>query len=141
MTQEDKELLLRDLCARLPYGVICRTRKEYTSDSDFVDKEPIKGILIDICYDVEKVTLKHIPLTVRHNYDFSVEEIKPYLRSMSSMTMIEKRVYATFIYGDQITVKDMIDLVDWLNKHHFDYRGLIKKGIAIEVTEGNNPYK
>lgn len=151
--QENKELLLKDLCTRLPYGVICRTQKEYTSDSDFVDKEPIKGILIDICYDVEKVTLKHISPTVRHNYDFSVEEIRPYLRPMSSMTEEEKRDFPFPYYfewidnnfsllgsNDEVSASigfdEMYEIIDWLNAHHFDYRGLIEKGFALQAPEG-----
>lgn len=155
MTQEEKELLLRDLSARLTYGVICRTQKEYTSDSDFVDKEPIKGILIGICYDVEKVTLKHIPLTVRHNYDFSVEEIRPYLRPMSSMTEEEnnerkqlgilcainsdhERIFDGF--GNE-GVDTQLKAIDWLNKKMFAYRTIDGKdmfelGLACQAPEG-----
>ena len=60
---------------------------------------------------------------------------KPYLRPMDSMTEEE---YAEFGYD---TLRYTIQDIDWLNAHHFDYRGLIEKGLAIEVTKENNPYK
>ena len=70
-------------------------------------------------------------------YDFGffpVEHVKPYLRPMSSMTVEERFEYNGFdgyIFSDE----DVIIKIDWLNKHHFDYRGLIKKGLAIEAPE------
>lgn len=122
MTQEDKELLLKDLSARLPYGVICKS-------------ESYKNILFNS---------SDIPL-------IESEEIKPYLRPISSMTDKECEEYRKFSYygaasvrpyahGDFIAVPSF-EKMDWLNAHHFDYRGLIEKGLAIEVTEENNPYK
>lgn len=133
MTQEEKDLLLRDLCGRLPYGVICRTRKEYSSDCDFVDKVPFVGILIDVCYDVKKVTLKSTPFTIRENYDFSVEEIIPYLRPMSSMTEDERKEYERFSH---FSIGLAPILMDWIYSHHLDCCGLIEKGLALEAPEG-----
>ena len=86
-----------------------------------------------------------------------LSEIKPYLRPMSSMTEEEFLEYHNIKYN-KVTYRDnwkRIDIgkfqnvgiipieeyLDWLNEHHFDYRGLIEKGLAIEVTEKNNPYK
>jgi hypothetical protein len=75
---------------------------------------------------------------------------------MSSMTDEEKKEYASFIGGQKpfnsdfsaypkeygfVYEWDVVNYVNWLNSHHFDYRGLIEKGFAIEVTEVNNPYK
>lgn len=84
-------------------------------------------------------------------------EFIPYLRSMSSMTEEEESewrltfdtVYDLVPGGDLDNEDDYDDnwhnepsaeSFDWLNAHHFDYRGLIEKGLAIEVTEENNPY-
>ena len=129
MTQEDKQLLLKDLCARLPYGV--------------------KGILT---YDESNTifTIEGIDNIVLHLSDAEecyVEDFKPYLYPMSSMTeeelvdykSLEKQceVLPTFAY---ISVSKCV-IFDWLNAHHFDYRGLIEKGLAIKVTKENNPYK
>ena len=103
MKQEDKQLLLQDLCSRLPYKVMIQS----------VGENKCLG-LMDLA-DIDSLP-------------------KQYLRPMSSMTEEENNHYInTFIC--------MWDAVDWLNEHHFDYRGLIEKGLAIEVTEVNNPYK
>lgn len=128
MIQKDKELLLVDLCARLPYGVICQME----------DKLIINGSPF---YDYT-LSERHIDL-FRNHKDFY---IKPYLRPMSSMTEEEEIEYdATFAtikmsdghYDSTMTYKSF----DWLNKNHFDYRGLIEKGLAISVTKDYNPYK
>ena len=127
MTQENKDLLLCDLCGRLPYGVICQM-EDTLIDSPFYDRI---------------LTERYIEL-FRHHKDFY---IKPYLRPMSGMTEEEQKEYhKTFRaepYGSGIgwVYVESIHSFDWLNKHGFDYRGLIGKGLAIEVTEENNPYK
>ena len=67
---------------------------------------------------------------------------KPYLRSMSSMTEEERNEYNKMqcVYG-VTSISKHGEMTDWLNAHHFDYRGLIEKGLAIEVTKENNPYE
>ena len=124
MKPEDKQLVLKDLCARLPYHVRC---KVWLKDG----------------------TTEEGPLDLQHNYGdvlrdaffyHEIKDIKPYLRPLLSMTEEEKvklllsQIYAFVHYNE-------IAKMDWLNEHHFDYRGLIDKGLAIEVTEENNPYK
>jgi len=102
MTQEEKQLLLKDLCERLPYGV---------KMTDGVDT---------------------YRLTSPFLYKYIEMELKPYLRPMSTMTEEEKdEFYKTYDwdYGVQGTP------FDWLNAHHFDYRGLIDKGLALEAPE------
>jgi hypothetical protein len=128
MTQEDKELLLQDLCGRLPYGVICLMHKVNGNDCNI----SIVGGDIDL-------------------FSHQFINIKPYLRSMSSMTKEEEKEYNSFIIGQQpddcdfsaypieykILYEDDIDsYIDWLNAHHFDYRGLIEKGLALKAPEG-----
>jgi len=137
MTQEEKELLFKDLCARLPYGV--------------------KGI---ITYDKSNTTftVEGIDNNVLHLSDAEecyVEDFKPYLRPMSSMTEKEKeefhklkqfsvtvimpngvsRIKPTYIVDLEDDGDGLNHLYDWLNAHHFDYRGLIGKGLALEATE------
>ena len=122
MTQEEnlKQLLFKDLCARLPYGVIC---------SSVFGNSKVTSI------DTEDNTI--------YLFDYSewAYNVKPYLRPMSSMTEEEKFEYGfiteRWMYDATYSISDS---VDWLNAHHFDYRGLIEKGLAIEVTEENNPY-
>jgi len=131
MTQEDKELLLKDLCARLPYSVIV----DYSYNAFDVHngnyvKHGSKCILK--CY------LLDVFMSPRQNE--KGEYIKPYLRPMSSMTEEEINEYKHFVAfsGNPI---GSANFIDWLNKYHFDYRGLIPKGLAIAITEENNPYK
>ncbi len=114
MTQEDKELLLKDLCARLPYGVAVELDEKFRFNKG---TRPLVKELLDL---------------------YCVEGMKPYLRPMSSMTEEEKNIYE---YNKNSNVEVVrIALFNWLNAHHFDYRGLIDKGLAIAVTEENNPY-
>lgn len=130
MEKNLKQLLLKDICARLPYGV----RVNY-------------GGYEGCDYKLTLMTLQ----------DFPTEDLKPYLRPMSGMT--EEELYEVQeILGKEAEIRDgFISIIDssiiaftylelqavfeWFNTYHFDYRGLIEKGLAIEVTEENNPYK
>lgn len=141
MTQEDKELLLKDLCSRLSYGIIVY-RISDNSTHGFVHSDIVENID-----------------AFSHFLEYSgIDDIKPYLRPMSSMTEEEKRDFPFPYYFEwidsnfsllcsndevcaSIGFSEMYEIMDWLNAHHFDYRGLIKKGLAIEVIEENNPYK
>lgn len=128
MTQEDKELLFRDLCNRLLYGVICNCLHDYHTKASAIDAEDLT-VYYPYCDEWE-----------------SIEYCKPYLRSMSSMTEEEKEEYRNIdnrSYSCPIDYAHIpsSDRIDWLNKKMFDYRGLIPMGLAIEVTEENNPYK
>ena len=133
MTQEEKDLLLKDLCGRLPYGVLLQCAGNIGEKLVNIDK---KGLI---------------------NHDWDIDEVKPYLRSMSSMTEPE-RFEVEQIIGYDVEVRDdflsllspsikrvsyaeLLAVFKWLNAHHFDFRGLIEKGLAIEVTKENNPYK
>ena len=154
MTQEEKQLLLADLSARLPYGV--KGIITYNGDKDIFTIKGIFNILFlsdtECCH---------------------VEDFKPYLRSMSSMTEEERLELLEVVVGKdaikyfQVLIDGSIDntdaehqdlqnftmhwvnfdgintasYLDWLNAHHFDYRGLIEKNLAIAVTEENNLYK
>ena len=123
MTQEDKELLLKDLCARLPYGVKFPTKVYFSPTEDFVDRiYTIRSINSDgTCKADEDSGKTDFPI---------VWSVRPYLFPMSSIT---DRQY-DIMYG--LTENDRHD---WLNKNHFDYRGLILKGLALDAT-GKNVY-
>ena len=131
MTQSDKELLLKDLCARIPYGVKVSAR--YTGTNELYD-----GIIEGMTYiDIENIEYFVQFTDSRCPYRCGATEARPYLRPMSSMTEEEREEYdKTFDWDYSIQGTPF----DWLNAHHFDYRGLIEKGLAIEVTEENNPY-
>lgn len=126
MTQKEKELLLKDLSARLPYKCKYRASKEITHWHKLTLTTGTIDKIIDDYYD----------------------EIKPYLRPMSNMTEEEykelKLISPYYGFAPYKYIDDWCpnyEMIDWLNKNHFDYRRLIEKGLAIEVTEENNPYK
>ena len=112
MTREEKSLLLQDLCARLPYGVCVHIR--------YKTGEP--------CY--EKLTARDIQWFI----DSKIEDIKPYLRPMSSMTEEEKVELWELLKNLGMTSD--VKRLYWLLAHHFDIRNLIEKGLAIEAPEG-----
>jgi hypothetical protein len=123
MAQENKELLLKDLCARLPYHTIVSTGKE--------DLELVKvDILNELVYVFSESFL-----------EFDAFEIKPYLRLMSSMTEEEDKEYAEVIVKSQDCSLENSESAttmanDWLLSKGFDVRGLISKGLALEAPEG-----
>ena len=119
MNTKDKELLLKDLCARLPYGV----KINESTQGDFT---------------VIGLTTERVFTTCEtegcHN-DFPIECIKPYLRPMSSMTDSEAIEWHKTTLGQRWITNDNIErCTDWVNAHHFDFRGLIEKGLAIDAT-------
>ena len=125
MTQEDKELLLKDLCARLPYNVICQV--EFKENGKYNSKVMLlSGIFTDEAYFITK------------GGSIYSNEYKPYLFPLSSMTEEQKQEYQhiteRWMYDSSYSISDSID---WLNAHHFDYRGLIGKGLAIDATNLN----
>ena len=131
MKQEDKELLLRDLCARLPYGVVVA---EFDEDGRRISIE--------------------LPMVCIEN-DFSFYgNVRPYLFPLSSMTEEQKEELENLgwyfdnfeinnvneclgTYREYVAHSDCFVLIDWLNKNYFDYRGLIPKGLAIDATDKN----
>ena len=142
MTQEEKELLLKDLCGRLPYGVILQLTlwEEKTTDCRLTGIDEDGNLTADVPADCA----------------FSVEGVKPYLRPMSSMTEEENAIFDNisnkdrgfeededgWIRCDSIHTKwgvcpdGCAKLLDYLNSIHIDYRGLIEKGLALEAQEG-----
>lgn len=142
MTQEEKQLLLKDLCARLPYSTFIRTY-----------------------YDNGKLKRKKLMLDANAYAWFkNGVNTKPYLRLMRSMTEEEKEelfniwklgkengsdsvtkllkeifykaINENYILKLATSFENWIAVMEWLNKHHFDYRGLIEKGLAIVAPEG-----
>lgn len=119
MTQK-KELLLKDLCARVPYGVKCKL---------IYDNKAIKD---------EDATLFGIDkygsfIFAEFGEDTRKFVCKPYLFPLSSMTKEQKTSHNFLKHS---AYANPIKLIDFYNKHHFDYRGLIEKGLAIEASEG-----
>lgn len=120
MTQEEKQLLLKDIAARVPYGVKCQTKNGI-------------GTLISIeCSFGENLAYVDFGHPEVEEYDLNDgDTVKPYLRPMSSMTEEERKEYVA-TYG---VWYETVETFDWLIAHHFDYRGLIEKGLAMEAPE------
>ena len=136
MTQKDKELLLKDLCARLPYGVkILHEGWNFEWDDELSTVEKVVGIDKDFIYT--KVINTHNGEEYRDDkWPIDTFDGKLFLRPMSSMTKEQEKEWLYTLSSDyNITY----DTVDWCNKNHFDYRGLIEKGLAIDAT-GLNIY-
>lgn len=124
MTTEDKELLLKDLCARLPYGVKVLCLRDF--NHDWYNLE-----MVDIG-DNEVYVTTYEPYANRY---VKIEEVKPYLFPLESMSEEQKEEY----YGTFSLSGDMSGTVDFYNKHHLDWRGLIPMGLANDAT-GLNIY-
>lgn len=158
MIQENKELLLKDLCARLSYKIIVKVNDT-------------QGIMDEIDIPNERIFVSNLNPFLYGGaraswFTVNGDKIYPYLRPMSSMTEEEKKelerlideklnkhigqeddewtpwvLYDTtgiknYVGGERFYFDEMCFIYDWLNAHHFDYRGLIEKGIALEAPEG-----
>lgn len=125
MTQNDKDLLLKDLCSRLPYGV----QMNHIANNEV---SPITLIGIDRDYVI---------LQGAGGYSYvPVEHYKPYLLPLSSMTEEQRNEWQSFMIQDAYGILyHTIESYDYLNKNHFDYRGLIEKSLALNAT-GLNIY-
>ena len=154
MKQEDKILLVKDLCSRLPYGVrVCHLSSEfsgvlhnisvlhmYEGNSDIDKYDSIVDYVADIDFFGD-------------GYPYEVEEFKPYLFPLSSISS-EQLKEVSEILGKDVEIFDnylnivehtrttfsyleLDALFDWFNKNHFDYRNLIEKGLAIDCTNLN----
>ena len=134
MTQAEKNLLLKDLCARLPYGVKIQFYYEEMSGSGYSDEE---------VWVIDNDEPFHVN-------DRWLENVKPYLRPMSSMTEEEENEWLglninplldavgephTRVEDLMLRAKAQRDPIDWLNKHQFDHRGLIPMGLALKAPE------
>ncbi len=108
MTQEEKDILIADLCGRLPYGLTIKCNDGFRQSKE-------KLVSIDVGNGLV-------------NYDWRLTDIKPFLRPLSSMTDEERQEYG-LVLCDELSINQF----DWLNKKMFDHRGLIEKGLALEA--------
>lgn len=130
MTQSERDLLIKDLCARLPYGV----EVEYNS---------IKCEVLSIDTYNEELTIRVCP---GYCPVVKFENVKPFLFPFSSMTEEQKRELNNLVEESVFQILHSEDgnpqpqiPMDWYNKNHFDYRGLIPMDLAIDAT-GKNIY-
>ena len=149
MEKDLKDLLLRDLCARLSYGVKVQY---YDYESERVE--------IDVVEGCENMGTKH-PYFYVGQYSLTLDKLKPVLYPLSSMTheqfeglkvlcnMYDNyndynpheywgiQVCRKHIHGNKTCFANNYKVIYWLNEHHFDYNGLIEKGLAIDATNLN----
>ena len=124
MIQEHKELLLKDICARLPYNVICQV--EFKENGKYNSKVMLlSGIFTDEAY-----------FTTKGGSIYS-NEYKPYLFPLSSMTDEQEEEYNNLNGYEKGLFPHTEEALDYLNKNHFDYRNLINKNLAIDCTNLN----
>ena len=125
LLNSDKELLLKDFCARLPYGVMCAT-----TDND--------GSLPNIWEIVTADMLNEDFFLIHDSYEASrtvdVKEVRPYLFPLSSMTEEQKAELSMLVVGVEDIFKSFLIEVEFYHKHHIDYRGLIEKSLALDAT-------
>lgn len=140
--KDDRDLLFTDICARLKYNVKVRYKCFHVHS--------IQGLTSNGLIVLRDETDK--PITT------DIKNIQPYLFPLSSMTKEQKEELENLgwhfdnfeihnvneclgTYKEYVAHLDCFVLIDWLNKNHFDYRGLIEKGLAVEINKSNNPYK
>ena len=137
MTQEEKDLVLKDICSRLPYNV-----KAYVKHWSSIDQKYYEGV-----YDVKSAfpSLNEIHVqsksgSVDVTLGYYDHEFKPYLFPLSSMTDEQEEEYNNLNCWELGCFPHTEDALDYLIANHFDYRGLIEMGIAIDAT-GLNIYE
>ena len=135
MTPEEKELLFKDLCARLPYGVTCQFTWTYCNET--TDGEVVIAIENDNIRNID-INFKEV-LADYYDKWVDLENCKPYLRPMSSLIGKElDECRATCKHrqeGQSVLDCATPQTIDYLISHHFDYRGLIPMGLALEATK------
>ena len=146
MTQEEKELLLKDLLGRIPYSL----RFKIGDYSDYT----LIGVVIS---DEHPIKVEVTEKDIVYKIEVSANNVRPYLRPMSSMTEeewkelncigyivplydgcfgVDMRAYLKNNQPHYRRFSEFSTIEDWLNAHYFDYRGLIEKGLALEAPEG-----
>ena len=121
MIQEEKDLLLKDLCGRLPYGVIIKHGRDSSK--------------LDTIFMCDSISISSTSMDKKLSYNLDLDEVKPYLFPLSSMTEEQKKeeyeICKYYLNGYESR------LIDFYHKNHLDYRGLILKGLAKDATNLN----
>lgn len=152
MTQEQKDLLLKDLCARLPYGV--KVHRLGNHKHSLYKPEVIDVVNYEICMKSQGPYMDNSPFMTKYA---EIEEVKPYLFPLSSMTEEQKKEFLsaagyeireedcgrhteTYYYdlvGHEHDLYPNTEAIDWCRKNHFDIYGLIPMDLAIDATNKN----
>ena len=124
----DKDLLLRDFCSRLPYGV-----KVGTTDNDC----SLENVWDTLCYNTFTGDVKLTHSIEDADKIVDISEIKPYLFPLSSMKGKHRAELFNIRTPIEDSFQDTLCEIDFYHRNHFDYRGLIEKGLAIDCTNLN----
>lgn len=135
MTQEQKDLLLNDLCSRLPYGVVIQEKCVEQDETFLPNKEGDRLVNIDAHADL---------LMTNCGSWYYLDEVKPYLFPLSSMTEWQDRELEILMKNSiescgMLSPYDCLEMERFFNENHLDWRGLIPMGLAIDAT-GKNIY-
>ena len=131
MTQEEKELLLKDLSARLSYNTIVQIKNSGIWNLKGIEQDNID----EIGYEVIVWHGKNYPSS---KTSFPISICKPCLFPLSSMNEEQRKEWQSFMIRDVYGILyHTIESYDYLDKHHFDYRGLIESGLGIDATNLN----
>lgn len=125
MTQEEKTLKLKDLCSRLPHGVKGKVETTDGNGKEIEDGGVLNSVFIDE-YGAAYICIE--------GAEYELEDVKPYLRPMSSMTEKENTEMNLIIYSARVT-GEYFRITEYYNKNHLDYRGLIPMELALEAPE------
>lgn len=125
LSTEEEKLLLKDLCSRLPYGVMCKC---YHTEYNEWNGKPFIAT-----YDLSVDSINSNGVVFADGFDFEIDEVRPYLRPRSEISNL--------ISAKEFTQLSGIDLIDWFNANHIDYRTddegktMIEKGLALEAPK------
>lgn len=142
MTQEEKDLLIKDLCARLPYGVKAQVKYPINTNGECIitTKE-----ITSVNCSLDIVQAENIDIIV----GYYIFEVKPYLFPLSSMTEEQRKEYESLCIKNTSECTDLysivfpkdyydtVESIDYLYKNHIDIRGFIPMGLAIDATNKN----
>ena len=126
MTKEEKQLLLNDLCGRIPHGVKCQINigdGDYYIDTLYSITSDGCAYFLDDKDETEYVLVQH--------------DIQPYLFPLSSMSEEQESDLNLYLRLDKEPIMRSVKEIDWYNKNHFDIHGLIPLGLAIDCTNLN----
>ena len=147
MTQEEKDILYTDLCARLPYGVKCYGYCFKIDGNHCECYGTLDSIKLGVWYPFH--LSNRMSINNGATYEETFSEVKPYLFPLSSMNEEQKKEYCSLVWfnglsrgwnsDDAIILDEVPMLTDFYHKNHIDYRGLIPKGLALDAT-GLNIY-
>jgi hypothetical protein len=135
MTQEEKDLLLKDLPGRLPYGVKVKFK---VNEVIAIEEKVIYNVDGEYSYITDGKSYLTLDI-IKAFFNNYLDEIKPYLFPLSSMTKEQSKIYHELVggmFGTGVLI-NLDCLIDFFNRNHLDWKGLIPLGLAEDATDKN----